>query len=158
MKKAFALFACIVLLAACQSSNNDKTDSTDTLAQESDSIVRVATDDTLAAHDAGDVVRDLKPGEPLSFKGLSRPMVVDFWATWCGPCMRFKPTFHAVSGRYSGRIDFVAVNVDECQDIADANNIQAIPALFLVKRDGTVVRHEGLMEEAEFEQFLSQAL
>ena len=158
MKKILALFAGIALLgAACTSTDKTATPAGDSIAV-LDSAAQEAIVEPATAHDAGDVVRDLKPGEPLSFKGLKRPMVVDFWATWCGPCMRFKPTFHSVSGRYEGRIDFVAVNVDECSDVADANQIQAIPAIFLVKTDGTVIRQEGLMEEAEFEQFLSQAL
>lgn len=157
MKKFFALFAGLAVIASACTQSDKTADSGDTVAP-TDTAAQVAIADSVAPADAGDVVRDLKPGEPLKFTGLQRPMVVDFWATWCGPCMAFKPTFHKLSGRYAGRIDFVAVNVDECQEVADANQIQAIPAIFLAKPDGTVERREGLMEEDEFVEFLSKAL
>lgn len=157
MKKFFALFAGLAVIASACTQSDKTAGSGDTVAP-TDTAAQVAIADSVAPSDAGDVVRDLKPGEPLKFTGLQRPMVVDFWATWCGPCMAFKPTFHKLSGRYAGRIDFVAVNVDECQEVADANQIQAIPAIFLAKPDGTVERREGLMEEDEFVEFLSKAL
>jgi len=157
MKKVLAFFVGLAILATACTSTDNNAGTKDTVAP-ADTTAQVAIVDSVVPTDAGDIVRDLKPGEPLKFTGLQRPMVVDFWATWCGPCMRFKPTFHALSGRYAGRIDFVAVDVDECQEIADANQIQAIPAIFLAKPDGTVIRHEGYMDEEEFVEFLSQAL
>ncbi len=66
------------------------------------------------------------------------PVIVDFWAPWCGPCRMQKPVMEKLAGELAGRARVVLVNVDEEPALADRFGVQSIPALMIV-RDGQVV-------------------
>ena len=68
----------------------------------------------------------------------TNPVFVDFWAEWCGPCRLVSPALEELSRDYEGKVDFVKVNVDENNELAQKYNVFSIPTLAIFK-DGQVV-------------------
>jgi thioredoxin 1 len=71
------------------------------------------------------------------------PVVVDFWAEWCGPCRMMGPVFDELSKEYNGKIKFVKVNVDDEEVLASNNDIRGIPALVFFKNGNEIDRIIG---------------
>ena len=61
------------------------------------------------------------------------PVLIDFWAPWCGPCMALMPTLQALAPMYDGSLKIVKVNIDECPELAEKFSVQGIPYLVLTK-------------------------
>ncbi len=61
------------------------------------------------------------------------PVLIDFWAPWCGPCMALLPTLQALAPMYEGSLKVVKVNIDECPKLAERFDVQGIPYLILTR-------------------------
>ena len=87
------------------------------------------------------------------------PQVIDFNATWCGPCRMFAPTFEKLEKKYEGKITFQSVDVDENPDMAAQYEVQSIPTVVYIDAEGkTVDVTVGLLSEEEFDARLQKLL
>jgi thioredoxin 1 len=71
------------------------------------------------------------------------PVLVDFWAAWCGPCRAVAPTVEALASEYAGKLKVVKLDVDEAGDVAGQYGVQSIPTLILFKGGQPVERLVG---------------
>ena len=86
------------------------------------------------------------------------PVVVDFWAEWCGPCKQIGPALEELSDEYDGKVKIVKVNVDSDMNAAAGLNVRGIPALFLFK-DGEVVSNKtGAAPKAALKSWIDSAI
>jgi len=102
-----------------------------------------------------DATTDLFETQVIS-KSHEVPVLVDFWATWCGPCKQVKPLLEKLATEYGGAFVLAKVDVDKEQQLAGAVGIRSVPTLMLLKNGQVVDGFPGAMPEAQLRQFLSK--
>ncbi len=86
------------------------------------------------------------------------PVVVDFWAEWCGPCRVISPIIEELSQEYNGKVQFAKVNVDESPDLAGRFGVQGIPTLIIFKDAKEVGRLVGAAPKSRLAQEIEKIL
>ena len=87
-----------------------------------------------------------------------KPVVVDFWAEWCGPCKMIAPILDDVAGTYQGKLQVTKMNVDENRDIPAKFGIRGIPTLMVFKDGQLAATKVGAMSKAQLTAFIDQQL
>ena len=108
------------------------------------------------------------PGEPIEvpdaaafdalLRGASLPVVVDFWAPWCGPCRMVAPELARVAANNMGRYLVVKVNTDDVPELGERFGIRSIPTMAVFSGGREIARTAGARPAAEIESFVRQAI
>ena len=86
------------------------------------------------------------------------PVVVDFWAEWCGPCKQIGPSLEELSIEYDGKIKIVKVNVDDNPVSPGRLGVRGIPALFLFKNGEMVATKTGAAPKSELQKWIDESV
>ena len=160
MKRSILLTAsllCIGMMTACGNNNSKKTETVESKAAITEATVQTPVTVTeLTSEDFNTKVYDLKAEEPAYLGSL--PAIVDFNATWCGPCRRIAPILEELAAEYAGQIVIYKVDVDKCGDVAAAFNIQSIPALLYIPMSGEPVMTVGSRDKEQFKNEIETIL
>ena len=126
---------------------------------------RVPPERLQEAPNCGRCHQPLLPGQPIELtdanfnavaQGTDLPVVVDFWAPWCGPCQAFAPHFEAAARSLQGQAVFVKVNSDDNPQLSVRHRIRSIPTLLLLQRGVEVQRSLGAMSGRDLQQWIAQ--
>jgi thioredoxin 2 len=108
------------------------------------------------------------PAEPLAvdssvalaelLRRSALPVLVDFWAPWCGPCRMVSPALAQVAADLAGRVKLVKVNVDESPKIQQRFGVQAIPTLMVLRRGQVAARRAGAAPAADLRKWVEAAI
>ena len=135
----------VLTLASCQ---NRKPQAADSARQENVKVVSELT----AASFVDKVFDYTQPADSVVKLAGKLPVIVDFYATWCGPCRRMAPELEAIARKYAGKIAVYKVDVDKEQDLAMAFEVQSIPTLLLINAEGRVEMLQGGLTRSQLQQ------
>ena len=88
----------------------------------------------------------------------TEPVVVDFWAEWCGPCRMIAPALEEIAGTLNGKVKIVKLNVDENPQTASKYGVMSIPTLMLFKNGEMASRQVGAAPKQKLEQWITGAM
>ena len=145
--KTIKLLACGVLLSVgmigCGNRNTQNGDAENTAAEEK-------TEEAIA--EAVPKPIELGPNDILEFgEPQPMPIVVDFSASWCGPCRQLHPIFDKLAKKYHGQVQFIYVDIDKAPQLAKQYGVEAVPTLLFVNKKGEIDRNIGFMSEDAME-------
>ncbi len=88
----------------------------------------------------------------------TQPVLVDFWAPWCGPCKSLTPVLEKVINSHNGKVKLVKINIDENPGVAGQMGVRSIPAVFAFDKGRPVNGFQGALPEGQIKQFIDQIL
>ena len=156
--RAYLLVCCAIATLCSCAHNSEQQVSTDSISATTPApeiTAKAGVVNEIGQDDFARLVADWNDTSTWQFKG-QRPAVVDFNATWCGPCRKLAPILKELAAEYSGRVDFYSIDVDENRPLAIAFGVQSIPMLLICPVEGQPQALVGLYPKDSINQVIEQ--
>jgi len=153
-KLAAMVAGIVIVLASCGNAGARTEKNSDSRAKSSQT--KTAGVQELNSASFGAKVYDMT-AEELKYLG-DKPAIVDFTATWCGPCQRISPILEELAKEYDGKIVIYKVDIDKNRDLATAFNISSIPAIMYIPLNGEPVMTVGARDKGKFKTEIETVL
>lgn len=153
-KLAAIVAGIVIVLASCGNAGARTEKNSDSRAKSSQT--KTAGVQELNSASFGAKVYDMT-AEELKYLG-DKPAIVDFTATWCGPCQRISPILEELAKEYDGKIVIYKVDIDKNRDLATAFNISSIPAIMYIPLNGEPVMTVGARDKGKFKTEIETVL
>jgi thioredoxin len=142
--------AAMMSLASCSGKADSQATDTDSeqVAENGETTEQASTE--------AQEIYDVLAGELGEKLASDQPVVIDFNATWCGPCKQFTPTFYQAKSDYDGKVQFLEVDIDKYSSLAENFGVESIPMVVLITPNGEIQSNVGLMSKDEFYSFLDK--
>lgn len=161
MKKATLVLLMVTAMAltACSPQNSKKSQTTDNVNKElkvKEKKNMTVTELTTSEFKKRVMDFDKHPQEWV-FEG-DKPAIIDFYATWCGPCKATAPILDELANDYAGKVDIYKVDVDQQQELAALFGVRSIPSLLFIPKEGKPQMQVGAMNKQQFEAAIKSTL
>ncbi|MBT3251128.1 MAG: thioredoxin [Candidatus Marinimicrobia bacterium] len=110
--------------------------------------------ENLTKNDFLEKVFNFEDNKDWNYNG-DQPAIIDFWASWCGPCKAVAPVLEDISKEYAGKVHVYKVNTEEEQEVAAAFGVRSIPSLLFVPMDGKPQMAVGALPAESFKKAIS---
>lgn len=112
---------------------------------------------TMTKQDFIDKVFDYEKEQDWKFKG-KQPIIIDFYADWCGPCKSVAPALEQLSEEYNGKVEIYKVDTDKEQELSSVFGIQSIPTFLFIPTEGAPMVQRGALPKSVFKQVIDEKL
>lgn len=95
-------------------------------------------------------MKNITSADFAELESAGLPIVIDFYATWCGPCKKIAPIIEELAGEYEGKVSIAKCNVDDDDELASKYGIRNVPTVLFIKNSEVVDKHVGAASKNEF--------
>ena len=145
-------FTCMVFIFSCQAQS-----STESHAGKNKQEQKIKPRHLTKAEFLSKVANYEKTPDKWEYLG-SKPCIIDFYATWCGPCRKLAPILEEIAGEYAGKIDVYKIDVDKESELAGAFGIQSIPTLLMIPAKGEPKILQGAIPKDQLTKIVNEFL
>ena len=146
------VFTCMVFIFSCQAQS-----STESHAGKNKQEQKIKPRHLTKAEFLSKVANYEKTPDKWEYLG-SKPCIIDFYATWCGPCRKLAPILEEIAGEYAGKIDIYKVDTEKEEGLAASFGIRSIPSLLFCPMKGQPQMAKGAMGKADFKKAINEVL
>lgn len=150
MKKIILASFIILSLTQCTQANNNAN-------SESKAATAAGTKQITRAEFLTKVFDYTKDTKEINFLG-KKPVIVDFYATWCGPCRQLSPLLEELAVEYDGKIDVYKIDTDKERELAQELGIQALPTVVFFPKSGKPIAIQGFRPKDELKKMIDESL
>jgi len=155
MKNFFRAIIAMISLACCTPKNGVETQAR--IKKEDKETTKEAKLDTITYDQFLEKIYDFEHDPEQKWVNKSQvPTVIDFYATWCAPCKKIAPSLEALSIEYKDKVNFYKVNTEQEERLAIAFNIQSVPTLMFIPKEGDPYVSLGYLSKGEIKQIIKE--